>query len=282
MVGRVGILGPVTPTIIQAADDPRVSDFRRLNDGVFRRQVEAAGPFHKGIFVVEGWLGLERLVPSRYPVRAVLVDVAKVERATELLGRSAAPLLAADRAVLDEIVGFPLHRGVVAVAERGLPMLAANVIGRGRRLVVTEGVNDAENLGSIIRNVVALGGDGLLLDPTSCDPLTRRTVRVSVGHSLALPFARLSWPDGLAALREAGVTTIALTPRSDAVGIDEVAIGPDQRVAIVVGAEGPGLTDAAIDGCSMVVRIPMARGVDSLNVAAATAIAAHRLFAAPP
>ncbi|HOT81321.1 MAG TPA: TrmH family RNA methyltransferase, partial [Microthrixaceae bacterium] len=194
-------------TFIDDPADPRVADFRRLNDGAFRRTVEAAGPFHKGMFVVEGWLGLERLVPSRYPIRAVLVDAAKVARAEEVLGRSPAPLLVADRALLDEIVGFPLHRGVVAVADRGLPVLSSTVVGRGRRLLVTEGVNDAENLGSIIRNAVALGGDGLLLDPTSCDPLTRRTVRVSVGHALALPFARLAWPDGLATLRESGLTT---------------------------------------------------------------------------
>lgn len=265
-------------TFIDDPADPRVADFRRLNDGAFRRTVEAAGPFHKGMFVVEGWLGLERLVPSRYPIRAVLVDAAKVARAEEVLGRSPAPLLVADRALLDEIVGFPLHRGVVAVADRGLPVLSSTVIGRGRRLLVTEGVNDAENLGSIIRNAVALGGDGLLLDPTSCDPLTRRTVRVSVGHALALPFARLAWPDGLATLRESGLTTVALTPRADAVPIDEFSLQPDQRVAIVVGAEGPGLTDAAIDACDIAARIPMARGVDSLNVAAATAIAAHRLF----
>lgn len=263
---------------ITAPDDPRVADFRRLNDAAFRRQVETAGPFHKGVFVVEGWLGLERLVTSRYALGAVLVDAAKAERASHLIGPRPVPLLTTQRSVLDEIVGFPLHRGVVAVAERGLPQLAENVVGRGRRLVVAEGVNDAENLGSIIRNAAALGGDGLLLDPTSCDPLSRRTVRVSVGHALALPFARLSWPDGLAELSDSGVTTVALTPRPDAMSIEEVQLAPDQRVAIVVGAEGPGLSDAAVDACEVTVRIPMARGIDSLNVAAATAIAAHRLF----
>jgi tRNA G18 (ribose-2'-O)-methylase SpoU len=270
----------VAATVISDPADPRVADFRRLNDTAHRRQVESAGPFGKGVFVVEGWLAVERLVPSRYPVRAVLVDAAKLERAEEVIGRRHGPLFAAHQDVLDAIVGFPLHRGIVAVAERGRPQLWTDVAARGRRLVVTEGVNDAENLGSIIRNAVALGGDGLLLDPTSCDPLTRRTVRVSVGHALTLPFARMSWPDGLASLHESGVTTVALTPRADAVAIDEVDLAPDQRVAIVVGAEGAGLTDAAIDACDLAVRIPMARGVDSLNVAAATAIAAHRLFGA--
>ena len=260
-------------------DDARVADFRRLNDAAHRRQVEAPGPFHKGIFVVEGWLALERLLPSRYPLRSVLVDESKLDRARTLLGATTAPLLTAPAAVIERIVGFPLHRGVVAVAERGLPVLAATVVGRGRRLVVTEGINDAENLGSIIRNAVALGGDGLLLDSTSCDPLSRRTVRVSVGHALKMPFARLGLPDGLASLREAGITTIALTPRPDAIDIADVKLGPDQRVAVVLGAEGPGLTDATIDGSDLAVRIGMARGVDSLNVSSAGAIAMHRLFA---
>lgn len=271
---------PVVDAVsIEDPGDPRAADFRRLNDAAFRRQLETSGPFNKGIFVVEGWLAVERLFPSRYTVRAVMVDAAKADRAREIIGRRHAPLLVASRDVLDEIVGFPLHRGVVAIAERGLPRLSTDMVARGRRLIVTEGVNDAENLGSIIRNAAAFGGDGLLLDPSSCDPLTRRTVRVSVGHALTVPFARASWPDALGAMGDAGIVTVALTPRPDAVDIAEVVIPADPRVAIVVGAEGSGLSDAAIDACAVRARIPMARGVDSLNVAAATAIAAHRLFA---
>ncbi len=258
--------------------DPRVADFRRLNDGPYRRQAEAPGPFHRGMFVAEGWLAVERLLPSRYAVRAVLADAAKSDRAAELVRGRDVPLFVADRGVLVAIVGFPLHRGIVASAERGLAQLATSVIARGRRLVVTENVNDAENLGAIIRNAAALGGDGLLLDPSSCDPLSRRAVRVSVGHALTLPFARVSWPDELAELRQAGALTVALTPRGD-VDIADVRLDVDQRVAIVLGAEGPGLSDAAIDACGVAARIPMARGVDSLNVAAAAAIAMHSLFA---
>jgi len=269
-------------TVIRITDpaDPRVAEFRRLNDGGYRRQVEGPGPFHKGIFVAEGWLAIDRLLTSRYAVRAVLIDSARLERATELVGERA-PLLVADRAVLDEIVGFALHRGIVASAERGLAVHAANVIGRGRRLVVLEGVNDAENLGSICRNAAAFGADGLLLDPTSCDPLSRRAIRVSVGHVLALPSARVSWPDGLTTLSEAGIRTVALTPRVGSVDIDDVHLDEGQRVAVVLGAEGPGLSDDAIDACDLAVRIPMARGIDSLNVASAAAVAFHRLFAPP-
>ncbi|MFN8053221.1 MAG: RNA methyltransferase [Acidimicrobiales bacterium] len=266
------------PTTIDDPDDPRVADYRQLNDAGFRRQVEAPGPFHKGMFVVEGWLPVERLLPSRFGARSVLVDSAKVERAETLLHGRAVPLLAADRAVLDAIVGFPLHRGVVAAAERGLPILADGLIRRSRRLVVLDGVNDAENMGAIIRNAVALGADALLLDPTSCDPLSRRSVRVSVGHALSLPFARPSWPDTLDRLRSEGVATIALTPRRDATPIAELELTDDQRIAMVLGAEGPGLSDDVVERCDRAARIPMARGIDSLNVASAAAIALNRLF----
>lgn len=261
------------------ADDPRVGDFRHLKSPTERRSIEAAGPFHHGLFVAEGWLPLERLVSSRFEIRAVLVDEDRLDRAAQVLGgRSTAPVYVASRAVLDEVVGFPLHRGVVATADRGLALIAANVMARGKRVVVLEGVNDAENMGAIARNAVALGADGLLLDPTSCDPLSRRAIRVSVGHVLQLPTARLAWPDGIETLRKWGYTTVALTPRAEATEIPDVKVGPDQQVAIVVGAEGPGLTDDAIDACDVVARIPMARGVDSLNVATAAAIGMHRLF----
>lgn len=265
-------------------DDPRVAEYRRLNDGAYRRALEAPSSFHRGLFIVEGWLAVERLGRSRYPARSVLVDEARLDRVAERLPELRCPVYAAPRDVLDAIVGFPLHRGIVASAERSLPLLPRTVIGRGRNLVVCEGINDAENLGVIVRNAAALGGDGLLLDPTCCDPLARRTVRVSVGWALTVPHARLPLPEGLGALAESGVTTVALTPRNDAVDIDRAvaslgaAPGSERRVAVVLGAEGPGLTDATIDGCTMAVRIPMARGVDSLNVAAAGAIAMHRLF----
>lgn len=271
----------MAPVRITDAADPRVADFRRLKDPAARQRVEAAGPFHHGLFVVEGWLPLERLVRSRYALRAVLVDEERVDRLAEVLGDpSAATTFVAERAVLDEVVGFPLHRGVVATAERGLALIAANVTARAKRLVVLEGVNDAENMGAIARNAVALGADGMLLDPTSCDPLSRRSVRVSVGHVLGLPHARVPWPDGLGTVRKWGFATVALTPRPDATEIEDVKVGPDQQVAIVLGAEGPGLSDDAIASCDVAARIPMARGVDSLNVATAAAIAMHRLFTA--
>lgn len=264
--------------MVHDADDPRVAQFRRLNDTAHRRQVEAPGPFDKGSFVVEGWLAVERLLPSRYGVRGILVDEARLERLAELVGHRNLNVLAAPRDLLDEIVGFPLHRGVVATADRGRPTLPATVVGRSRALLMTEGVNDAENLGALIRNSVALGGDGLLLDPTSCDPLTRRTVRVSVGHALALPFARGNLVDALDGLRADGVATIALTPSTDAADVSDLDLPADGRRAIVVGAEGPGLTDATLEACTHRARIPMAAGVDSLNVATAAAIAMHRCF----
>ena len=272
----------MTPIPITDPDDPRVAEFRHLNDSAIRRQLEAPSSFHQGILVAEGWLAVERLLPSRHPVRAVLIDDARRDRVAELLGgrpsRANFPLYAAERAVLDAIVGFPMHRGIVAVAERGRPQLSSQVIGRARRMVVLEGVNDAENLGAICRNAVALGADALLVDPTSADPLSRRSIRVSTGHALALPHARLAWPEGLHQLTAAGVRVIALTPSPDAQPVDEVEIGPEERVALLFGAEGPGLSEDALRLASERVRIPMAGHVDSLNIAAASAIATHRLF----
>jgi tRNA G18 (ribose-2'-O)-methylase SpoU len=146
--------------------------------------------------------------------------------------------------------------------------------------VVCEGLNDHENLGALARTAWALGIDGVLLDPTCADPLARRSVRVSMGEILHLPFARVpEWPGGLAPLAAAGFTVIALTPAPDAVPIDTVA--PPERVALLLGAEGPGLTAGAQAAASLRVRIPIRPTVDSLNVSHAAAVAIHRLVARP-
>jgi tRNA G18 (ribose-2'-O)-methylase SpoU len=214
-----------------------------------------------------------------------LVDNAKVERLEALFtaaGRSgpragARPeVFTAQSSVIESIVGFSLHRGVVAVAQRGLPLLADTVAARANQMLIVEGVNDADNLGALYRNAAALGVQCALADPTTCDHLARRTVRVSMGYAATIPTARLSWPDGLAALRERGVTIVALTPHRDAQQLHTVE--RTDRMALLVGAEGPGLTRAALEAASFSTRIPMAPGTDSLNVATAAAIAAYQLF----
>jgi tRNA G18 (ribose-2'-O)-methylase SpoU len=181
--------------------------------------------------------------------------------------------------VLSEVIGFRLTRGVLAAADRRPPadldtLLTGPDPAAPRRLVVLEGLNDHENLGSIARSAVALGVDGMLLDPTCADPLYRRAVRVSMGHVLSLPFAVLGgWPGDLARLHDAGYRTVALTPADDAVDLAEVDPRAHPRTAVLLGAEGPGLTPAAQGAASVRARIPMRSGVDSLGVAAAAAIA---------
>jgi len=180
--------------------------------------------------------------------------------------------------VLEGIVGFDLHRGALASVERRPPAPIDDLVGPGALIIVGEGLNDHENLGALYRNAVAFGASGIALDPTSADPFYRRSVRVSMGHVLDVPTARLgALPGGLAELRALGVEVVALTPRADAVALHDVPPRSDRPRAVLVGAEGPGLTAAAIEAADLAVRIPLAPGVDSLNVATAAAIALHHL-----
>jgi len=260
-------------------DDERwIDDFRALNDPARRREVERRGDF----FVVEGLFALEALVASPYPLRSLLVAENKLDVVREMVARlpgiEAVPTVVRPAAELVTITGFAFHRGVLATARRlALPPID-EVVGHARRLLVVEGVNDHENLGSLFRNAAALGIEGALLDPTTADPLYRRSVRVSLGHVLRVPWSRFDrWPAGLDDLRTQGVTTIALTPAADALDIDDLAADPPDRLAFLVGAEGPGLTSDTMQKADRRVRIPIAAGVDSLNVATAAAIAFHRL-----
>jgi len=198
----------------------------------------------------------------------VLVTPAKRHRLPPGIG---APVLVAEPAVLRATVGFDLHRGVVASAERPAPLEPAAVVAGATRVLVCERINDLENLGSLFRNARAFGCDAVLLDPETADPLARRPVRVSMGHVLHVPFARLAdWPAGLEVVRRAGLAVVALTPRGGA-GLDDLP----PRAAFLVGAEGPGLTDAALAAAGLRVRIDLAPGVDSVNVATAAAIVLH-------
>ncbi len=260
---------------ISDPEDGRLAEFRALNDAGARRRLEAGGPFGSGFFVGEGWLVLERVHELRLPIRAVLVDDRRLDRLGELLGRrlESTVVYSAPAAVIAAVVGFDLHRGVVATVDRPRPVDAPSLAAGARRLLVIEGITDAENLGVLFRNAAGLGADGVLLDPTVGDPLTRRTVRVSLGHVLTVPWARTPEP-----WRQEGYRVLALTPSPDAIRLDELAIEPGQPVALMVGAEGPGLSPEAIAAADDLVAIPMARRVDSINVASAAAIAMWHLF----
>lgn len=246
-------------------DDPRLDDYRGLKG----RPARGTG----GPVIVESLLGVEALAASDLAIRSVLVSPQKLERLPPL--PDGTTVLVADLDVQRATVGFELHRGVVASAERPPPRDPAAVLAGARRVVVTERVNDLENLGSIFRNARAFGADAVLLDPETADPLGRRPVRVSLGHVLHVPFARLDpWPGSLELVREAGLEVVALARP----GGDGASAPPSwrealpERAAFLVGAEGPGLTDRALAAADRCAWIPMAPGVDSINVATAAAI----------
>jgi len=264
--------------VIDDPDDPRLAEFRDLHDARHRRAVEAPGPFDPGMFVIEGWLALERAVATRQQIRAILVLAGKEDRARALLERSEVPLFVAPRDTVAAVTGFDLHRGVVATATRRRPALAVDVLARARTVLACEGVTDGENLGALFRTAAALGAEGMLLDPTCPDPLSRRVVRVSLGHVMAMPWAVAPLAERLARARDEGAAVVGLSPAGD-VTIDEVTLDEHRTapLVIVVGAEGPGLTPAALEACSTVTSIPMATGVDSLNVATAAGVALWEL-----
>jgi tRNA G18 (ribose-2'-O)-methylase SpoU len=252
--------------------DERVADFRDLVAGDRRPGTERG----TGPVIVEGVPAVQRLLASPYPVRTVLGipgRLADLDLPPDVVAYEA------DKWVLSEVIGFRLTRGVLASADRlSPPDLDALIAGPDpavpRRLAVLEGLNDHENIGSIARSAVALGVDGLLLDPHCADPLYRRCVRVSMGHVLTLPIAVLGdWPGGLDRLHQAGYLTVAMTPADDAVDLTDVDAQAHPRTAVLLGAEGPGLTQEAQQAARVRARIPMRSGVDSLGVAAAAAVA---------
>ncbi len=265
-------------------DDPtdqRVRDFVGLSDPTGRSRREAASSDgDPGFFVVEGPLVVRRLLRSAFRVRSLLVtDRGLRALDPELAGLGTTPVFLATQAVVDAIGGFNFHRGALASADRRpLPDLATLVDDTDDVVVMIEGVNDHENLGALFRNAAAFGAGAVVLDPTTADPLYRRSTRVSVGHVLSMPFTRATaWPAAIAQVQTLGYEVLALTPTVDAEDVRHVPYR--RRQALLVGAEGPGLSPAALAAADRRVRITMASGVDSLNVAAAAAIALHQLAA---
>ena len=252
---------------IEDAADPRLADYIDLTDVAARQRREG-----DEFFIAEGPVAIERLLQSDHRLRSVLVSVPKYERLAPLLDGLPQPVYVAATDVLKAAVGFDIHRGAVASADRRpLPALET-LLRTTQRIAVLEGLNDPENLGAIARSARAFGIDALVLDPTCIDPYYRRTVRVSMGEILFLPVARATdWKAGLATIRGAGFDMWALTPRRDATDLWTMPI-PD-RLALLLGAEGPGLSAAARQAASTEVRIPIVPDVDSLNVAAAAAVA---------
>jgi tRNA G18 (ribose-2'-O)-methylase SpoU len=257
-----------SPVRIEHADDPRLDDYRHLRDADLRRAIEA----EHGLLIAEGPGTVRRLLASGLVVRSVLLAAHRAGLADEL-GAGPWPVYVVERDELATVAGFDVHRGVLAAGARPAPADPHTLAATARRLLVVEGITDGENLGALFRNAAAFGVDAVLLDPTCADPLARRPVRVSVGHALRLPHARLQpWPEGLHELGTLGFTTVALTPDGDT-ALDGDRFGAHDRLAFLVGAEGGGLSTTVRRLADHRVRIPMADGVDSLNVATATAIA---------
>jgi tRNA G18 (ribose-2'-O)-methylase SpoU len=261
--------GPARLTEVTSADDERLADYHALTDVELRTRFEPP----QGLFIAEGELVVRRALRAGYAPRSLLMSPDWLERMSGLIEAVDAPLYVADASVLEQVTGYHVHRGALASFHRRPLPSPADVIANARRLVVLEDVVSHTNLGAVFRCAAALGMDAVLLSPSCADPLYRRAVRVSMGEVFALPYARADrWPGALDDLRDTGFAVVALTPADDAVPLDEVRYDDDARLAVLLGSEGPGLSDRAMRRADLRVRIPMARGVDSLNVAAAAAV----------
>lgn len=275
------------------ADDPRVDVYRNQKDAWLRATHHPAGGgtsgtgYADGLFMAEGELVLDHLLASDYEPESLLITPNRWEglgaetRASVDALPASLPVFLAAREVMAEICGFDIHRGVLAAARRGEANDPLAIARAARSLVVLEDLTNHDNVGSVFRSAAALAGIdgvGVLLSPRCCDPLYRKSVRVSMGLALRVPFATITdWPGGLASLSDAGYETWALTPEDPAEDITRITPAADRRVALIVGSEGPGLTPAAIRASDRRVRISIAPGVDSLNAGVSAAIALHRV-----
>lgn len=261
------------PTIVPVEDaaDPRLADYVGLKDPAARRGHEGA---EAGLFIAEGPLVLGRLLVSPYRVRSVLVTPQRLPGLAADLAGLDVPVYLASQQVMNAVAGFDIHRGVLASADRRPLAAVAEVLAGATRVAVLENITDHENLGVILRNAAAFGVDAVLLSPQCCDPFYRRCVRVSMGYALLVPMAVVHpWPGGLGELRAAGFRLVALSPDPAGADLRGLGLAAAGRVAYLLGEEGPGLSAAARAAADVLARIAMAPGVDSLNVAAAAAVA---------
>lgn len=258
------------PEQVDSPDDRRVADYVGLTDGARRMRHEAGA----GFFIAEGEKVIARTAAAGYPPRSLLLSPQRLADLTPAVAALDCPVYVASYDVLQAVTGFHVHRGALASFGR-LPLrTASDVLADATRVVVMEAVTNHTNLGAVFRSAAALGMDAVLLSPNSCDPLYRRTVRVSMGQVFSVPYAFLDrWPDGIDDVRAAGFRVLALTPHPGATDLADITVGPDDKVALVFGAEGPGLTEEVMAASDERVRIPMAAGVDSLNVGSAAAVA---------
>lgn len=267
------------PNIIHIRDlsHPGLDPYVRLTEAQLRsRQVP-----EKGVFIAESLRVIEHALEAGCEPLSMLMEERHVTgQAAGLIARCGdLPVYTGPSELLAELTGYQLHRGILCAMRRPAPLSADDVLQNARRVAVIEGVVDPTNVGAIMRSAAALNIDAVLLDPTCCDPLHRRAVRVSMGTVFQVPWARIGdrpatvAGQGMALLRSHGFKTAAMALNDSAISIDDPALATEEKLAIVLGTEGEGLPEATIDACDYCVMIPMSHGVDSLNVAAASAVA---------
>ena len=256
---------------VGSPDDPRLADYRDLRDVELRKSLEA----EEGLFLAEGEKVVRRAVEAGFPARSFLMAPRWLDGLSDVLAASEAPCYVVSEALAEQVTGFHVHRGALAsLARRPLPSVA-EVLDGARSVLVLEDIVDHTNVGAIFRCAAGLGFDAVLLAPRCADPLYRRSIKVAMGTVFSVPWTRLpDWYDALPSLAEAGFTTVALSLGPDSVEIEDAVAGLD-KVALVLGSEGHGLSEHWERAASRRAVIPMHAGVDSLNVAAATAVACY-------
>ena len=273
------------PNIIELSDftAPELDVFARLTEGQLRNRLEA----EKGVFVAESPKVIQRALDAGYQPISLLMERKHIDgQGRDIIARCGdIPVYTADRELLAQLTGYPLTRGVLCAMRRPRLPGVEELCAGARRVAVLESIVDPTNVGAIFRSAAALNMDAVLVTPTCCDPLYRRAVRVSMGTVFQIPWTRIGatpdqWPgEGMEQLRRLGFKTAAMALREDSVSIEDPRLMAEDKLAIILGTEGDGLAASTIAQCDYTVRIPMSHGVDSLNVAAASAVAFWQLRA---
>jgi len=259
---------------VASLEDPRLADYGHVTDVALRK---ATGSEH-GLYLAESLLVMRRALAAGHRPRSVLALGGSVDDAVTALGDADVPVFTGPNELLEQLTGYVLHRGLIAAMHRPALPDPATLIAGARRVVVLEDVADPTNVGAVFRSVGAIGADAVLVTPRCSDPFYRRAVRVSMGTVLQVPWTRVGgWASTRELLDASGFHVAALTLTPDAVALRDFAASAPERVALVLGAEGTGLTEEALAAADTVVRIPMRHGIDSLNVAATAAVAMYAL-----
>jgi tRNA G18 (ribose-2'-O)-methylase SpoU len=268
---------------IQITDpaDERVRDYFTLTDVALRTKVEPA----RGLYIAESEKVIRRALAAGHRPRSFLMGQRWLTDLSDLVEQAesdSVPVYFAQRGVIEAMTGFHLHRGALASMQRPLLVAPAVLLQNASRVVVLEDIVDHSNVGAVFRSAAALGVDAVLITPRCADPLYRRAVRVSMGTVFQVPWTRIhTWPGGLRVLQDNGFTVAAFALGDGAISLDDLVADQPDRLAMIFGTEGDGLSRRAIRGADLVVRIPMAGGVDSLNMAAASAVAIWALRPPP-